>query len=336
MTIKPSRSWLNWVFIATLAVLTGWIITEAEETPVQKEAPATQTAPTVTEKPTPAAVETIAKPEYVGAEACLACHEKQKDVHSNAHAQFFMKKKNIPFEKSCETCHGPGSLHAEAAGDQTNPGFATIKQFAKLTNKDVSATCLQCHQDTQRMHWTGGVHESKGLSCITCHKVHEPKSRQSLLAQATGPEVCFTCHRDVKGQMRRSAHMPLVDGKMSCNDCHNPHDSGMPKQLLDNQVTNLCYRCHSDKRGPFLWEHAPVRESCLNCHHPHGSHHDKMLVETSPLLCQRCHNASRHPSTLYDNASVNTSNNRILAHGCVNCHSNIHGSNHPSGKYLFR
>ena len=36
-------------------------------------------------------------------------------------------------------------------------------------------------------------------------------------------------------------------------------------------VNEQCYTCHTEKRGPFLWEHAPVRESCLNCHTPHGS-----------------------------------------------------------------
>jgi DmsE family decaheme c-type cytochrome len=92
-----------------------------------------------------------------------------------------------------------------------------------------------------------------------------------------------------------------------------------------------------DKRGPFLWEHPPVREDCLNCHEPHGSNNDKMLVTKRPFLCQRCHIATRHPSTLYDLPDLSASNRtRIVDRGCVNCHTQIHGSNHPSGETLLR
>ena len=65
-------------------------------------------------------------------------------------------------------------------------------------------------------------------------------------------------------------------------------------------VNELCLQCHTEKRGPFLWEHAPVRENCLNCHNPHGSNHDKLLVAKQPYLCQRCHMNTRHPGTFYD------------------------------------
>src|SRR6185436_2724106 len=70
---------------------------------------------------------------------------------------------------------------------------------------------------------------------------------------------------------------------------YNPHDGSNPKQLLADSTNELCYKCHTEKRGPFLHEHAPVREDCTSCHDPHGSNHERLLVAKPPFLCQRCH-----------------------------------------------
>jgi DmsE family decaheme c-type cytochrome len=107
-------------------------------------------------------------------------------------------------------------------------------------------------------------------------------------------------------------------------------------------ANELCLKCHTEKRGPFLWEHAPVRENCMNCHDPHGSNHEKLLAAKQPYLCQRCHLNTRHPGTLYDQRnslggpSITAASNRAVEHACRNCHQNIHGGNAPSGPYLGR
>ena len=141
-----------------------------------------------------------------------------------------------------------------------------------------------------------------------------------------------------------SSH-PIREGKVSCSDCHNPHGSNGPTLLAKSTVNETCYTCHAEKRGPFLWEHAPVRENCMNCHEPHGSNHDKMLVAKQPYLCQRCHLNTRHPGTLYDLRNTATGetpigavtpSNRAVEHSCKNCHQSVHGSNAPSGAYLGR
>jgi DmsE family decaheme c-type cytochrome len=110
--------------------------------------------------------------------------------------------------------------------------------------------------------------------------------------------------------------------------------------MVSADFTNeKCLACHTEKRGPFLWEHAPVRENCVQCHDPHGSNHEKLLVSKQPFLCQRCHLNTRHPGTLYDGtntlAAANVSN-RAIEHSCRNCHQQIHGGNAPSGPYLGR
>lgn len=283
------------------------------------------------------AAQELKKAELVGAETCLSCHGDRADFKKNIHAKALPNAKKISFEQSCETCHGPGSLHAGAGGDKSNSDFWTIKNPASM--KDASSTCLQCHKTGSRIHWAGSIHDAKKVSCVKCHSMHNAKAnsgKSPLLVKASSEETCFQCHAEKKAQIRKSAHMPIKEGKMGCTSCHNPHGSGAEKLMTKASINETCYQCHQDKRGPMLWEHNPVRENCLNCHNPHGSHNEKMLVTRAPLLCQRCHVFSRHPSTLYGPGAIATQSNRLLNKSCANCHSRIHGSNHPSGKYFER
>ena len=123
---------------------------------------------------------------------------------------------------------------------------------------------------------------------------------------------------------------------MDCASCHDPHGSPALHMVRGQDANDMCLRCHADKRGPFLWEHAPVRENCVSCHDPHGSNNDRMLVAKVPMLCQRCHISSGHPPTVYDQTQVNNASNRVVGRSCVNCHSQIHGSNSPAGNRFLR
>ena len=106
--------------------------------------------------------------------------------------------------------------------------------------------------------------------------------------------------------------------------------------MAGTTVDESCASCHAEKRGPHLWEHAPVANACITCHDPHGTNNDRLLVAKEPFLCQRCHVASRHPATIYDSAQVANGSNRVVGRSCVNCHSQIHGSNHPAGNMFLR
>lgn len=282
-------------------------------------------------------------PKNVGASACIACHSNQGEAFKkNIHAKTFPAIKKIAFEESCETCHGPGSLHAAAAGDRSNAGFATIKNPNNLKGDSASSICLQCHDSDKRMFWKGSQHESRDVSCLQCHSVHHSKG-EKLLVKDGESETCFQCHQLRKAQSMRSSHMPLREGKMQCTSCHNPHGTAGPKLLLQNSTNENCYSCHAEKRGPFLWDHPPVRENCMNCHEAHGSRHAKLLKVKAPRLCNQCHSESRHPGT-----AGNTTNSDPLlgtvasirgtggSRACVQCHANIHGSNHPGGVRFIR
>jgi DmsE family decaheme c-type cytochrome len=206
-----------------------------------------------------------------------------------------------------------------------------------MAPRDASGQCMTCHNRGAHAAWEGSAHDARQLSCTTCHSVHHFKSAEGQLTSKDQLTLCATCHRDKVAKADRSGHMPLREGKLECTSCHNPHGSQNNVRLLKTgtSVTEFCATCHTDKRGPFLYEHAPVRENCATCHDPHGSSNERMLVAKMPILCQRCHIHTRHPSTIYDNLVVNTSN-RLYARSCVTCHANIHGSNHPSGGTFLR
>jgi DmsE family decaheme c-type cytochrome len=265
--------------------------------------------------------------QYAGIDTCAACHEDVvKSFRDSIHGQKGFRLKS---DKACETCHGPGAEHAEAGGDKTK-----IKSMAGLSAEDQSAVCLQCHETGKIMFWAESPHQQRGLACQTCHSVHSPASAETLLKKALEFEQCFTCHKKQAAQFWRSSHHPIREGQVTCSNCHNPHGTITDKLISAASEPEKCYECHAEKRGPFLWEHVPVREDCGNCHDPHGSNHIKLLNAKEPFLCQRCHADTRHPGTLYDQLSINS--NRLFDRSCASCHSMIHGSNHPSGKYLFR
>lgn len=262
---------------------------------------------------------------------CQTCHDAS--VFTNyLHTQHGRK-----LARQCAECHGDVAAHARSEMAGEGPG--AIVSMKRLNAEQKNETCLRCHDKARQANWHGGVHERRGLACTSCHSVHFFKSQTGQLRTASASENCYSCHQQVRSQMMRTSHHPVREGKMDCGSCHDPHSSASKGMLKAESVNDLCYSCHGDKRGPFLWEHAPVRENCLNCHAVHGSNHEKLLVAKQPWLCQRCHLATRHPGTLYDarNTTAGASpSNRAIEHGCRNCHNQIHGTNAPSGPYLGR
>jgi DmsE family decaheme c-type cytochrome len=270
--------------------------------------------------------------EFVGSDTCVACHEGMDvKLGATAHGKAALPKSPAA-AKGCETCHGAGSRHVE------DPSVATsIKRFATMAARQVGETCLSCHTGSTHALWEGSSHDARNMSCATCHSVHNAKAAKAQLKTATEMDLCASCHRVQALKMKRVSHMPLAEGKMECSSCHNPHGSTNVRQLrVGNWINESCVSCHTEKRGPFLFEHAAGRESCVSCHDPHGSSNDRMLVAKTPMLCQRCHIGTRHPSTIYDDVAVQARSNRIIGRGCINCHQQIHGSNHPSGQSLTR
>lgn len=259
---------------------------------------------------------------FVGSDSCMQCHDQHVDTYSKSlHAQAWETLGGKYQGAGCESCHGSGEKHVESNQK------ADIISYSDKHSAGISATCLNCHGESPELSlWAMGTHARNDVACASCHNVHN--QTQPGVDQ---PEVCFSCHRDIEFEANKQSHHPIIEGKVSCNDCHDPHGSLSNGLLRADSKNELCYNCHADKRGPFLWEHAPVEEDCGTCHASHGSRHNNLLVSKAPNLCQDCHDWSRHPGTAYDENSnfSGSGSNRFVSRSCLNCHSTIHGSNAP-------
>lgn len=262
---------------------------------------------------------------YAGSETCKGCHEER-------YASFIKSphwKKAIagaPINKEgCESCHGPGAQHAEKGGGKGVGNFITFSK--KEPSKEKSSSCLNCHSNGRPLtFWDSGKHKKNDVACSDCHSIHN----KDIYAKEF--ETCNKCHKDVKVQVSKRSRHPILEGKVKCSSCHNPHGSMGPSMIKADSVNQLCYKCHAEKRGPYLWEHPPVEENCGSCHTPHGSRHAKLMAEKIPNLCQACHDWQRHPGTRYSAETAFTGSSpssRFFARSCLNCHSLIHGSNAP-------
>ena len=237
---------------------------------------------------------------HVGTAACLECHSDETKGFARTMHGRPAHPRSPAAALGCESCHGPGAKHAETPEE---PGL--IRAFLKMPPREVSETCLTCHARSNHTLFEGSAHDSRNLSCVTCHSAHQFKSERAQLKTVRELDTCATCHRDKIAKLDRSGHMPVREGKMQCSTCHNPHGSTNVRQLRKgDSIAEMCTSCHAEKRGPFLWEHAPTRDGCVTCHDPHGSSNERMLVAKPPILCQRCHVATRHPSTIYDGALI--------------------------------
>jgi len=268
---------------------------------------------------------------YVGEDTCLVCHSDAGEGYFGSVHHVAADLRTPAGRQGCESCHGPGEAHVSDPMDES----VRPRAFSKLPPSEVNEACTSCHNRGEHALWDGSQHEARDVSCTSCHSVHAAQSEATLLKAVNQRELCASCHRDKISKLDRSGHMPVREGKIECTTCHNVHGATNVRLLRKgDSIQELCTSCHAEKRGPFLWEHAPTRDGCVTCHDPHGSSNERMLVAKPPILCQRCHIHTRHPSTIYDASVIDSA--RVYARSCVTCHSAIHGSNHPSGARFIR
>jgi DmsE family decaheme c-type cytochrome len=283
--------------------------------------------------------------------ACKNCHGEMAGLVQSRHGN-----RTDSRTPGCRDCHGQSTGHL--ADPTTSPDVVFAAKSAHVSPVNTrNAACLACHEARvlPRAEWMGSRHQRQGLACTNCHTGHS--ADQKVLDKRTQAEVCFACHKEQRAQIRRISRHPLaVNGvdsppKMTCSDCHDPHGSTGPTLLVKNTVNETCYTCHAEKRGPFLWEHAPVVDGCINCHTPHGSTNPSLLKTRVPWLCQSCHSGD-HAAQVNSGANLGAGNvttvngtqlpgaaaprTQMGARACLNCHVLVHGSNHPAGSKFQR
>ena len=274
---------------------------------------------------------------YVGSAVCKTCHpDVWQNFNKNPHYKSIASGKEPPEKTGCEGCHGPGGAHVAARGGKT-----TIRAFSLFTPDQALNTCLECHsKDMSRANIKRSAHTEADVVCTDCHSIHKPATPKFLLAKQQ-TQLCYTCHGPIRAQFEMPVKHRVNEGVVQCTDCHNPHGTfaatwrtGTESRLVTNELDNEqpCLKCHVDKRGPFIFEHASVRvEACDTCHAPHGSMNAKLLRRPVVFtLCLECHNGAgtfgrENTSVFAQSASHNMLDPRYQK--CTLCHIRIHGSN---------
>jgi DmsE family decaheme c-type cytochrome len=222
---------------------------------------------------------------------------------------------------NCTTCHDPHG------------------QIREETRVDL---CLQCHDmSSPTMAWHSSTHSHNGVACTDCHNPHprtcvpqfvnishtNVRRPNRLQMSVQDPDVCLKCHQKIVGLMSLPSHHPIKEGKMVCGDCHDAHGQ-REKNLRGETVNLLCYRCHAEKQGPFVYEHPPVTENCLICHDAHGTVANNLLRQPATFLCLRCHDGHRgsHGAGNRTNIDARPWLQRAFYTDCTQCHDNIHGT----------
>lgn len=291
--------------------------------------------------------------DYVGSESCKACHEDQfKKFTGTKHAKLAEVASWKGKIEGCESCHGPGKAHLEDATDPTK-----IISFKGKNSKQVSETCLACHSGKEsHNNFRRGEHWRNDVGCTDCHSPHGSPLSSSNADSATfvakttlqnpgiatvamlkqsEPQLCMSCHTETKSQFSKPFHHKVMEGAMKCTSCHNAHGGFESKQAqLAVGADSACIKCHSNKQGPFAFEHAPLKtEGCAACHTPHGSSNPKMLNRSSVRqLCLECH--SSITEQLAPDVPSFHNQTTVRFKECTVCHSAIHGSN--SSNRFFR
>lgn len=254
---------------------------------------------------------------------CYTCHTQMQELETIAHPH----QLNGQYGFNCNTCH---DVHGNVLAS---------------SRKEL---CLQCHQGTPTNAWHSSIHEQVGVACTDCHNPHPHTSVEPVVnlrhasirrpprlpMSVYEPYACYKCHPKVQAEVQLPSHHPIIEGKMVCSVCHDPH--GQNEGNLREQTVNLlCYRCHADKQGPFVYQHPPVEENCGICHAPHGTVANNLLRQPPTFLCLRCHAGHRAaPSEHFGIGTSDIDGNPGLRptyySDCTSCHSQVHGSDLPS------
>jgi DmsE family decaheme c-type cytochrome len=259
----------------------------------------------------------------VQAEVCAKCHEQTKPLVEIAGPHQVGGTNNF----QCTTCHDP---------------------HGKIRESTRQELCLTCHKGTPTTAWHSSVHNLQGIKCTDCHDPH-PNShiQQNVDIRHTNirrpqrrpmavndPDTCYKCHPQLVAQTQMPSHHPIFEGKMFCSDCHDSH--GQALRLLKEPTVNLvCYRCHMEKQGPFVYEHPPATQDCTICHEPHGTVASNLMRQPTTFLCMRCHSGHRtgpqfHDQALLPDIGKNPGSQKAFFTDCTHCHSQVHGSDVPS------
>lgn len=253
--------------------------------------------------------------ETASSSACIECHESEAASMSGT-AHDVTSTRTV----TCASCHS--DVSAEHLED---PEAFPPRHLDALRTDSLTARCASCHAHPHTLNMIErDPHEGAGLSCASCHRVHDNKHAGLLHDKET--TLCVSCHASVKSDFAMPSHHPVMEEVVSCADCHMTV-SRSAKQHTGSGPGETCTTCHALFQGPFPFEHQAAVEysteegGCMNCHAPHGSTQPRLLRQPleSGGLCMHCHVVPKH--------QFNSNHGSMWAGlPCLQCHVDVHGS----------
>jgi predicted CXXCH cytochrome family protein len=208
-----------------------------------------------------------------------------------------------------------------------------------------NSACIECHTNIVRQFSTsahGRFHKDdlQWAGRTGCESCHGAGSKHVAVGGGRGrfivnpgrdPETCFQCHFEVQAQFHLPQHHPVIEKRLNCVECHDPHGPDIMKSaggLAMARLNQTCAQCHREQGRAFVYEHEALREGCTICHEPHGSVNAKMLIQPDNNLCLKCHSQVQLAADQVIIGKTDHSN-LIRGRSCytAGCHNAVHGSN---------
>ena len=191
----------------------------------------------------------------------------------------------------CESCHGPGSAHVEAAQEGANGLRAAGLVHGLHTQAEQLDQCGVCHARRVRLREDGSQERM--------HETWRPELLQDGLYFADGQI------KDEVFEIGSFLQSKMAARGITCSHCHDPHTT-----RLRAEGNALCTQCHDRKSfdGPQHHFHLAGSEGarCVSCHMPsrtymvvHERRDHRIAVPRpdlsatlgTPNACAACHEA---------------------------------------------
>ncbi|MEC7564374.1 MAG: multiheme c-type cytochrome [Planctomycetota bacterium] len=229
---------------------------------------------------------------------CADCHstnlQKGFDVKTGHYHTTFSE-----MDVSCESCHGPGSIHVDLAESfslfwDRHHGFGLPRLKGADKAETQIQTCAPCHSRRRIVH-----PDFRPGSSFYDHFTNEPLRPETYHADGQISDEVYVFGSFIQSKMYHKG--------IRCTDCHDPHSTKI--KFNDNR---LCTSCHLNQHMANKYDTpqhhfhkvGSTGASCVDCHMPKTTYMevdprrdhslrvprpDLSLSLGTPNACVKCH-----------------------------------------------